>query len=326
MISRFFGLCMALLLASPGLCQDQVTVDPNLPVYEPVPGIAGATLKTVGSDTMNNMLALWTDEFKSFYPGIKPEVDGKGSSNAIPALIAGQAAFGPMSREPKKSELSEFKAKFGYEPTILETSIDMLAVYVHKDNPIEGLSFPEIDAIFSSTRKGGAKRRAERWMDFVKSGPVSSQSISCYGRNAASGTYGYFKDMVLQKGDYGAWVAESPGSSAVVQSVGTNLGGIGYSGIGYKTAKVRAISLAVERGGDLIPPKAEFAYSGDYPLARFLYLSVNYDERKPLDPVRTEFLKYIFSKQGQEQVVKDGYLPISAEMAAEVLAKVGIER
>lgn len=301
-----------------------VGVDPDLPDYQPVPGISGGNLKTVGSDTMNNMLAYWTEGFKSYYPGIKPEVDGKGSSNAVPALIAGQAAFGPMSREPKKSELSDFKTKFGYEPTLLETSIDMLAVYVNKDNPVEGLSFQEIDAIFSSTRKGGAKRRAEKWGDFVKGGPLASQAITCYGRNAASGTYGYFKDVVLQKGDYGNWVGESPGSSAVVQSVGTNPAGIGYSGIGYKTADVRAIKLAVERGDELVAPEPENAYDGSYPLSRFLYLAVNYDERQPLDPIRAEFLKYVFSKQGQEQVVKDGYLPISAEMAKEVLAKVGL--
>lgn len=301
----------------------QVEVDPNLPDYRPVPGIAGGNLKSVGSDTMNNMMALWTEGFKGMYAGIKPEVDGKGSSNAIPALIAGQAAFGPMSREPKKSEIAEFKTKFGYEPTILPTSIDMLAVYVNKDNPIEGLTFSQIDAIFSSTRSQGASGRVGKWNTLVKGGPVSSLAITCYGRNAASGTYGYFKDVVLGKGDYGDWVAELPGSSAVVQSVGENKGGIGYSGIGYKTDGVRAIKVAAD--GELVEPKPENAYNGEYPLSRFLYLSVNYDPRKPLDPMRTEFLKYVFSKQGQMQVVKDGYLPISAEMAAEVLASVGIQ-
>ncbi len=321
-MSRFLSFLLLCFLSMPVTAQ--VEVDENLPDYQPVAGIGGENLKTVGSDTMNNMLALWTEEFKKNYPGVKREVDGKGSSNALPALIAGQAAFGPMSREPKKSEIEDFKKKFGYEPTILATSIDMLAVYVNKDNPIEGLSFPQIDAIFSSTRKMGARRRAEKWGDFVEKGPFGANAITCYGRNAASGTYGYFKDVVLAKGDYGSWVAASPGSSAVVQSVGSNLGGIGYSGIGYKTPDVRAIKVSEELNGELIAPTPENAYNGEYPLSRFLYLAVNYDERKPLDPLRAEFIRYVFSKQGQQQVVKDGYLPISAEVAAEELAKVGL--
>ena len=303
----------------------QIEIDPALPDYVPVSGISGGNLKTVGSDTMNNMVGLWTEEFKKFYPGIKPEVDGKGSSNAIPALTNGQASFGPMSREPKKSEIADFKAKFGYEPTILGTSIDMLAVYVHKDNPVDSLSFPELDAMFSSTRKLGASRRTEKWSEHVKSGPLASRAIACYGRNAASGTYGYFKELVLGDGDYGSWVNELPGSSAVVQSVGKNLNGIGYSGLGYRTADVKVLNLSIEKGGDPIAAVPENAYSGEYPLARFLYLAVNHDPRTPMDPVRREFLKYVFSKQGQQQVVKDGYLPVSAEMAKEMLASVGIE-
>ncbi|MEZ6138007.1 MAG: phosphate ABC transporter substrate-binding protein [Pirellulaceae bacterium] len=322
-MNKLLTLTLVLCLASTGWAQ--VKVDPKLPDYVPVSGIAGGNLKTVGSDTMNNMVGLWTEEFKKIYPGVKPEVDGKGSSSALPALTAGQAAFGPMSREPKKAEIADFKTKFGYEPVVLPTSIDMLAVYVNKDNPIEGLSFAEVDAIFSSTRKGGAARRAEKWSDFIKSGSLASQSITCYGRNAASGTYGYFKEVVLGDGDYGQWVNELPGSSAVVQSVGKNLNGIGYSGIGYRTADVKALALSSERGGKPVPPLPENAYSGDYPLSRFLYLAVNYDERNQLDPLRREFLKYVFSKQGQEQVVKDGYLPLSAEMAQEALAAVGIE-
>lgn len=317
---------LSVVLLSSAACFAQVKVDTKLPDYKRVGGVAGGNLESVGSDTMNNMMALWTEEFKKMYPGIKPAVDGKGSSNAIPALIAGKASFGPMSREPKASEIKEFKEKWGYEPTILPTSIDMLAVYVNKDNPIEGLTFSQVDAIFSSTRKLGARSQIKSWSRIVKSGPVSSKSVACYGRNAASGTYGYFKDVVLGDGDYGKWVGELPGSAGVVQAVGKNIGGIGYSGIGYKTADVKALSLSIEDNGQHIKPVAKNAYSGDYPLSRFLYLAVNYNPTQPLDPMRTEFIKYVFSKQGQQQVVKDGYLPLSAEMAAEILETVGISQ
>lgn len=318
-------LSISLLLLSSVPLRAQVEVDPALPDYRPVAGIAGGNLKSVGSDTMNNMMGLWTEEFKKMYPGVKTEVDGKGSSNALPALTEGQATFGPMSRDAKDTEINQFKAKFGFPPILLPTSIDMLAVYVNKDNPVEGLAFPELDAIFSSTRNGGLKSRVSNWGIFAKGSSISNMQITCYGRNAASGTYGYFKEVVLHKGDYGDWVNELPGSAGVVQSVGSNLGGIGYSGIGVRTADVKPIKLSEELGGEQFAAEPENAYSGDYPLARFLYLAVNKDPRKPLDPMRTEFLKYVFSKQGQQQVVKDGYLPLSADMAREALESVGIK-
>lgn len=320
-------LCCSITLASHSsiLAQlESVRVDDQLPDYVPVAGISGGSLKSVGSETMNNMMSFWIEEFRSIYTGINAEVDAKGSSNAFPALIAGQANFGLMSRSPKKIEITDFKKRYGYEPTVLPTSIDMLAVYVHRDNPIEGLSFPELDAIFSSTRKRGSRGRAVQWKEFVEDPNFSSQPITCYGRNAASGTYGYFKDFVLGKGDYGPWVNELSGSSSVAQSVGNNPGAIGYSGIGFRTANVKVISVALERGGNMVAPIPKSAYNGDYPLSRFLYVVLNRDPRKTLDPTRTEFLKFIFSKQGQEQVVRDGYIPISAKMADQILHSIGI--
>lgn len=319
-------IAATLVIASLGCstCLMAQAVDPDLPDYQRTTGIAGGSLKSVGSDTMNNLMSLWTEEFKKFYPGVKIEVDGKGSSNALPALTEGQATFGPMSREAKESEIKAFQNKYGYPPVLLPTGIDLLAVYVNKDNPLEGLSFPELDAIFSSTRKLGAKQRAARWGEFIHEGPLSRMQITCYGRNAASGTYGYFKEVVLSQGDYGQWVNELPGSAGVVQSVGSNQAGIGYSGIGYRTADVKALKLSVKAGGELIAPLPENAYNGEYPLARFLYVAVNHDPRKRLDPMQAEFLKYVFSKQGQQQVVKDGYLPLPAEMAQEFLSSVGL--
>jgi phosphate transport system substrate-binding protein len=302
----------------------QIAVDPKLPDYKPKSGVAGK-IDTVGSDTMNNLAQLWTEEFKRFYPSVSAAIDAKGSSNAIPALVNGSATFGPMSRDAKKSEIQAFNEKFGYDPVLLPTSIDMVAVYVNRNNPLEGLSFPEIDAIFSSTRKGGARAQAKTWGQLGGTGELKDKKYECYGRNAASGTYGFFKEKVLKDGDFGDWVTENAGSSAVVQSVGANLAGIGYSGIGYRTPNVKPLKLAVERGGELVAAEPENAYSGKYPLARPLYLAINYDKRKPLDPLRAEFVRYILSKQGQMQVAKDGYLPLDAETALEVLEMVGLK-
>jgi len=315
--------CLALAAAfvgGPSFAQ-AVQVDPKLPVYEPVQGVSGS-IKSVGSDTMNNLMALWTEGFKKMYPAIKPEIEGKGSSTAPPALIAGTSNFGPMSRNMKESEIDEFEEAFGYKPTALPTSIDMLAVYVNKDNPIEGLTLQQVDAIFSKTRQGGHASDIRTWGQAGLGGEWQNQPISLYGRNSASGTYGYFKSKALFKGDYKDSVKEQPGSSSVVQGVATDRFGIGYSGIGYKTADVRAIPLS--KGDKMVPATAEHAYTGDYPLARFLYLYINHEPNTELDPLRREFIRYIFSKQGQDDVLKAGYYPVTAEIAKRTLSSVGI--
>jgi len=301
-----------------------VQVDSNLPEYKAVSGVSGA-IKSVGSDTMNNLMTLWSEGFKSFYPNVTNEIEGKGSGTAPPALIEGSANFGPMSRQIKEKEADEFEAKFGYKPVQLGTSIDMLAVFVHKDNPIAGLSFQQLDAIFSKTRNGGMQTSIDTWGDLGLTGEWADKPISLYGRNSASGTYGYFKEKALFKGDYKDSVKEQPGSSSVVSGIAGDKYAIGYSGIGYKTADVRVVPLSKE-GTDYAEAAAENAYNGSYPLSRFLYLTVNYKPGSDLDPLRAEFLKFIFSKQGQEVVVKDGYLPVTEEVAQQMLGMVGISR
>jgi phosphate transport system substrate-binding protein len=313
-----------MLIAATVLCaRAQVKVDPALPDYKAVQGVSG-TIKSIGSDTMNNMMALWAEGFKKMYPNVQVEIEGKGSSTAPVALIEGTAAFGPMSRSMKQQEIDGFSAKFGYKPTELPTSLDMLAVYVHKDNPVTSLSLSQVDAIFSKTRKLGEKEAITAWGQVGLKDSWANLPISLYGRNAASGTYGYFKEHALGKGDYLDSVKEQPGSSAVVQGVATDLGGIGYSGIGYKTADVRAVPLAPDAKSAAVEPAPENAYSGDYPLARYLYLYVNCAPGKELDPLRREFIRYIFSKQGQMDVVKDGYFPVTAEIARKALESAGI--
>jgi phosphate transport system substrate-binding protein len=323
------GLAVAAgaLMAAPALAQDTagVAIDPKLAEYKPVSGVSG-NIKSVGSDTMNNMMALWGEGFKTFYPNVNIEIEGKGSSTAPPALIEGTATFGPMSRPMKDTEIDEFEKKFGYKPTELGTAVDMLAVYVHKDNPIAGLSLEQVDAIFSKTRKGGFEKDIVTWGDVGLTGDWASKPISLYGRNSASGTYGYFKEHALFKGDYKDSVKEQPGSSSVVQGVASDMYGIGYSGIGYKTADVKAVALTVKTGDPFVAAEPEFAYTGEYPMARYLYLYANVDPNAALDPLRAEFIKYVFSKQGQQDVVKDGYFPVTANVADKNLKAVKLAK
>jgi phosphate transport system substrate-binding protein len=294
-------------------------VDASIPAYEKVGSEISGSIKSVGSDTMNNLMARWAEGFRKVYPNVQIEIEGKGSATAPPALIEGTANFAPMSRDWKKEEIEAFQAKFGYKPTVVPTSIDMLAVYVNKDNPIAGLTLAQIDAVFSKGRKGGAASDVVTWGELGLTGEWKDKPINLYGRNSASGTYAYFKEHALFKGDYKDSVKEQPGSSAVVQAVASDPYGIGYSGIGYKTADVRAVPLAHREGKPFVTADPANAYRGTYPLARFLYVSVNVKPGSQLDPLRAEFLKYIFSHDGQEDVVRDGYLPLPAKVATKSL-------
>ena len=297
-----------------------VKVDPNLPAYTPEAQVSG-NLNSVGSDTMNNLMTLWAEGFAKFHPGVRIQVEGKGSSTAPPALIAGTAQLGPMSREMKDTEIDAVEAKYGFPPTQLATSIDVLAVYVHKDNPIASLSLPEVDAAFSKSRRGGFANNVTAWGQLGVKGDWAGKPLSLYGRNSASGTYGFFKENALYKGDYKDTVKEQPGSASVVQGVTEDLYGIGYSGIGYKTSGVRALPLAAKLGAPAFEANYENALSKKYPLSRALYVYVVRDPRKPMDALTREFLRFVFSRQGQEVVIKDGYLPLTAEMVAQELAK-----
>jgi phosphate transport system substrate-binding protein len=272
---------------------------------------------------MNNLMTLWAEGFMEMYPNVQIEIEGKGSSTAPPALISGQATFGPMSRAMKDKEQDEFEARYGYKCQPLASSIDMLAVYVHKDNPIKGMSLAQVDAIFSKNRKLGHPSDIKTWGDLGLTGEWKNRPISIYGRNSASGTYGYFKEHALGKGDYKDMVKEQPGSSSVVQGVASDRYAIGYSGIGYMTADVRAVPLAAGSSSTFIPAEAEFAYSGKYPLARYLWIYVNHRPGSQLDALRREFVKFVFSREGQEIVVKDGYYPVPARIAEKQLARIG---
>ena len=292
-----------------------LSVDHNLENYKKVSGVSG-NLNSIGSDTLNNLMTLWSEGFNRIYPNVKVQIEGKGSSTAPPALIEGTAQLGPMSRAMKSNEIDKFEKRFGFKPTPIRVAIDALAVFVHKDNPIKGLYLSQVDGIFSNTLKHGGVDIMS-WGEVGLTGQWKNIPITLYGRNSASGTYGYFKKVALAKGDYKNTVKEQPGSSSVVQGVATELGGIGYSGIGYKTSGVRTVALAGQ-GTSYFEPTMENCLTGDYPLARFLYVYVNKKPNEPLDKLTQEFLKFVLSREGQEIVVKDGYYPLPAPVCSDM--------
>ncbi len=297
-----------------------VEVDPRIPAYKKVRGISGSA-SSIGSDTMNNLMALWLEGFRKYYPNVNVQIEGKGSSTAPPSLIEGTAQFGPMSRAMKATEVDKFENAFGFPPTQLRTALDALAVFVNKDNPVEGLTLKQVDAIFSKNRRRGYPEDITRWGEAGWTGTDATAMISMYGRNSASGTYGFFKKNALAKGDYKDEVKEQPGSASVVQGIAEDRYGIGYSGIGYRTSDVRVVPLADDPTDGFKDASMENVLDGTYPLGRFLYIYINKTPGKPLDPMVREFCRYIFSKEGQEVIIKDGYMPVPFEVAEEELAK-----
>lgn len=293
-------------------------LDPGLRPYVKVSGVSG-NLSSVGSDTLANLMTLWAEEFKRLYPNVNIQIQAAGSSTAPPALTEGTASLGPMSRMMKSEEIAAFEGRHGYKPTAIPVAVDALAVFVHKDNPIAGLSLPQVDAIFSATRTCGYDRDIKTWGDLGITGELASQSIQLFGRNSVSGTYGYFKEVALCKGDFKNSVNEQPGSASVVQGITKSLNGIGYSGEGYRTSGVRMLPLAKRAGDEFVAPSRENALSGKYPLSRFLYIYVNKHPNQPLPPLEAQFIRMVLSQAGQSVVLKDGYIPVPAKVADKYL-------
>lgn len=304
--SLIFGVAAALGISTVVAVAD---VDPNLPSYERVSGISG-NLSSVGSDTLNNLMTLWAEEFAGVYPNVNIQIQGAGTSTAPPALIEGTSNFGPMSRPMRDSEQRAFEERYGYPPSVVPVAIDMVAVFVNQDNPIESMTLEQVDAVFSATRSCGHPTDVSNWGQLGMTGGWANRDITIYGRNAVSGTYGFFREIALCGGDFKDSVNEQPGSSAVVRGVEQTLGGVGYSGIGYRTSGVRVVPL------NGFEANADNAATGDYPLARFLYVAANQHPNNGWNPLEREFFKMVLSKEGQGVVVRDGYIPLSAAAAA----------
>jgi phosphate transport system substrate-binding protein len=321
--NKFYSLALSAVIGFGASTVANAQVDPKIPNYSRVSGVSG-NVTSIGSDTLNNLMTLWAEEFAKFYPNVNIQIQGAGSSTAPPALIEGTSNFGPMSRAMRDSEIQAFEKKYGYKPLAIPVAVDLLAVYVNKDNPIKGLTLQQVDAIFSETRRCGGSADITRWGQVGLDGRWSNRDITLYSRNAVSGTYGYFKDVALFGGDYSPDVREQPGSSTVIQGVAADINGIGYSGIGYGTADVKAIDI---RGDDGIcyKPIAKDAAEGNYPLARFLYVYVNANPNQKLEPLRGEFIKYVYSQEGQSDVIRAGFFPLVKSVADADLKDFGLQ-
>ncbi len=317
---KSLGMVTALWLSSTGAYAQ--TSDVALMPYKRVSGISG-NLSSVGSDTLANLMTYWAEEFKRRYPNVNIQIQTAGSSTAPTALVEATAQIGPMSRMMKTKEVEAFEQEYGYKPTAIKVAVDALAVFVHEDNPLKGINFEQLDAIYSRTLRCGGLEPINQWGQLGLTGSWQNRGIQLFGRNSVSGTYGYFKKRALCRGDFRNNVNEQPGSASVVQSVSTSLNAIGYSGIGYKTTGIKAIPVARE-GDDYVEATIENSVNGRYPLSRFLYVYVNKHPNKPLAPMEGEFLRFILSSDGQKIVQKDGYIPLPVAVVEQNLAKLGL--
>jgi len=317
MKSLLIGMGLAVTTLGSGTVNAAQTVDAALPEYQKASGVSG-NLSSVGSDTLANLMTLWAEEFNRLYPNVNIQIQAAGSSTAPPALTEGTSNLGPMSREMKDDEIEAFESKYGYKPTAIPVAIDALAVMVNKDNPVKGLTMEQVDGIFSSTRKCGGDKDIESWGD-AGVAAWGAKSIQLYGRNSVSGTYGYFKEHALCKGDFKSNVNEQPGSASVVQSVTSSVNGIGYSGMGYSTSGIRMVPLAKKGSTNFVEATPENAINGTYPLTRYLFIYVNKKPNQPMAPLDAEFIKMVLSKTGQQVVIKDGYIPLPAKVVEKVM-------
>ncbi len=290
------------------LCCWSALVAADAPEYERKPGVAGK-ITSVGSDTLANLMTLWSQEFKHLYPDVKFQIQASGSSTAPPALTEGTATIGPMSRELKPSEIQAFIRAHGYPPTAIQVALDAIAIFVERRNPLPGLTLSEVDAIFSATRFCGGEESISHWSQLGVDNYGQGAPIRLFSRNSVSGTYGLFKIMALCDGDFTKTVNEQPGSASVVLSVASSKGGMGYAAYGYKTAGVRALPLG-ENAAQFIPLNVETVREQQYPFTRFLYLVINKSPDEPLPTLVREFLTFVLSDTGQKLVARDGYFPI----------------
>jgi phosphate transport system substrate-binding protein len=317
-------IVLFVLVASFMAISSASSLDQSLPAYEQAKGISGR-INSVGSDSLNNEMGLWSEGFMDRYPEVKITLESKGSATAPPALLDGSAQLAPMSRPMSGEEVDAFEEKYRYKPSFVHVAVDAVAIYVHRENPVPCLTLQQLNRIFSPTRKGPAFGRDIRtWGDIGLTGEWGAKPISMFGRDSSSGTYEYFQETVLYGGDYKAQVKEQVGSEAVVQGVASDKFAIGYSGLGYKTDAVRTVPLAKYEGAPCYNVSAEETYSGKYPIARYLTIHLNKNPDQPLDALRSEFIKYVLSKDGQELTEKGGYYSITNDSRETDLKRLGI--
>jgi phosphate binding protein len=307
----------------------------GVPAYTPVGSLSGQ-LRSVGADTMETLMKYWIADFQKIYPAVTISMEAKASGTAGPALTNGSADLGPVAREMLPKEEQAFTAKFGYKPLAVRVAggsyrtpgkTHAIAFFVNKQNPIRQLTFGQIDAMYSTTRKREGKE-VHTWGDVGVAGDFADKPVHLWGLIRPNGIAYFLQMRILKGGEYRDGITErtTVGSlaalDAITQGVAKDPYAIGYAGFGNVTPGVKTIAIAKDSAGPFYKGTFEEVLKQQYPLSRVTYIYVNKAPGKPLDPKVKEFFKFVLSKQGQDDVVKEGiFLPLPPAMLKEELAR-----
>lgn len=307
-----------------------VMVDPALERYSPAAQVSGG-FKVQGSDTMHSLMRRLVLDFQARQPKISIDLKSGGSAKSIAEFLeppqpgrivakeerAKQVLLVSSSRELFDAEVRKFASQRGYEPLAIPIAVDAVALYVHKDNPLKGLTLDQVDAVFSTAHHRGHKQDIATWGDLGLGNGWEKAPIQLYGRDRKSGTRAFFQEHVLAGGDFKTNLKEEPGAASVILALSRDQLGIGYSGIGLQASSVRIVPLAEIEGMPLIMPSASTVADQTYPLRRLLYLYVDKAPGASLSPAVQEFLTFVKSREGQEAVVRAGFYPLPMDQVAQ---------
>ena len=267
-------------------------------------GQAGAGDKTIlqnqGSDTMVNLAQAWAEAYNTVDPSVSIEVSGGGSGTGIAALINGTTDIANCSRSMKDIEKEKAKNNGGKDPKELIMGFDALAVYVHKDNPMNEITLEQLAQIY------GKEGKVTKWSELGVTVPGGSDEIIRISRQSNSGTYAYFRETVLgEEGDFKLGSRDLHGSKDVVETVGSTITAIGYSGMGYhEPDKVKMLKVALKKGDKSYEPNVQNTLDKTYPIARPLFM---YTLGEPTGKVK-EYLDWCLGPEGQKHVISNGYV------------------
>ena len=307
------------------------TVDSAIPSYAPVKGLSG-TLKGVESNTVTVLQQKWIDGFTRIYPNVKISVDIGGSGQGGPRLTNGSADFAFIAREMMGREETPFIDKFGYKPLAISVSggsfavkafTDCIVFIVNKDNPLNEISYPQLDAIYSVTHNRGIKDPILTWGQLGLTGEWVDKPIHAWGVEIPNGYDNFVNMHVLANGQWREGIQSQHTVIPLSDKVAADKYAISYTGLAWNTnPDTKVLKLIVHPGDLAIEATFDHVASQKYPLSRTIYIFVNREPGKPLNPVLHEFIRYTLSREGQQAVVDDGiFTPLPAAMDAREMEK-----
>ena len=326
---RFLTLavgCLAMMgasVAEVAVPAGQVVLDPNLPYYRPVENLSGE-LKLGGSNTMSHIAAGWIDSFTQFYPDVKISIEVNGSRQAVKDVASGTTQIGLLSRTVYREEVEAFQKQFGYAPTVLTPCLERTAIFVHKDNPIQGLTMAQLDSIYSPECRRGSDKPCGTWAYFGVEGEWGKRRVVAHGRTKDTGSQVFLQQAVMLGAPLREDMVAHKSNVDMIKAIGADPNSVGFAGLSYAMPNVKAVPLAFTAEEGFVAIDSTEADRGLYPLVRRLQFVVKHDPGSQLRPLEQEFIKYVFSRMGQEDVVKAGFQAIPARPARVALDAVGI--